>query len=199
MGKAACILGAVVFLSLGEVLPNSQKDDSYMIRRAYLDVLGVVPTIEETEWYCVYNTNGYFLAVDWLSNHPDYLAKNYSNPKDLSELLLSSAYKNAVKIALSDKKRKEIVFYISGHKYSVDDNKYREAKLAMIAAAKMCASGDLDVLDYMASQLMSRTTNVAEANDLLKKLKHNLSMYSEEDAWLATVDYLLEFEDVRSK
>jgi hypothetical protein len=193
MGKTGCILGVALFLCVGDIFPDQHKDESYFIRRAYLDVLGIVPTIDEIEWYCVYNTQGYFLAVDWLLQQPN------TDPETLAKMLYSSSYKDTQRTALSDKKREEIIFYVVGKKHTSDKLKLKEAKLELIAAAKMCASGDLDVLDYMAYQLMSRTTKLTEANDLLAKLKSNLAIHNEQDAWLETLNYLLDMEDVRCK
>ena len=199
MNKTRCVLGVTIFLSVGEIFPEHHKDDSYIIRRAYLDVLGVVPTIDEIEWYCVYNTKGYFMAVDWLLQQPAYTSRPYSSTSNLEQLLKSPGYKDLRKVQLPDKTREEIIFYVAGKKYTADKLKLREAKLEIIAGAKMCATGDLDVLDYMANQLMSRTTNLAEANELLGKLKANMLIYNEQDAWLETLNHLLDMEDVRCK
>ena len=114
MNKTSCVLGIAIFLSVGEIFPEHYKDDSYIIRRAYLDVLGIVPTIDEIEWYCVYNTSGYFMAVDWLLKQPGYTSQPYSNASDLEQLLKSPGYKDIHRVRLSDKKREEIIFYVAG-------------------------------------------------------------------------------------
>jgi hypothetical protein len=74
---------------------ESQSKESFLIRRAYLDTVGRIPSIEEVEWYVVYN-DGYKSAVEWLDKYPDKI-NQYSK-----EYLLSEEYKNKKREILSD-------------------------------------------------------------------------------------------------
>jgi hypothetical protein len=196
MRRYACIFLIFLTLTLGDIFSNNGRDESYQIRRAYIDVLGVFPTIEEIDWYCVYNTKGYELAVDWLTKHPKYLqlADPYSRSK-----LLSDDYKYAPQQPLSLQKLHEAIFYFAGKQYVADKKALYDAKLKFIAYARQCAVNDLDAIDYMSSQLMSRSTKLEEANKMLGHLKEYSQTMSEEKAWVAMLDELLKLPDIRSK
>jgi hypothetical protein len=191
----------VVFLTLtlGDIFSNSGRDESYQIRRAYIDVLGVFPTAAEIDWYCVYNEFGYQLAVEWLSRSSRRLGEPTLSAQELKTKLLSSEYKSITRQPLPRESLDKAIFYFIGEKSSTDKAKFREAKLKFIAYARLDAVGELDAIDCMAYQLMSRTTNLKEANSLLKCLREGLELCSEEEAWLSVLEALLLLEDVRSK
>jgi hypothetical protein len=196
MRRYACIFLIFLTLTLGDIFSNGGRDESYQIRRAYIDVLGVFPTIEEIDWYCVYNTKGYELAVDWITRHPKYahLSESYSKNK-----LLSDDYKYAPQQPLAAQKLHEAIFYFAGQKYSQDKKALYEAKLKFIAYARQCATNELDAIDYMASELMSRTTRLDEANKMLAYLKSYSATLPEEKAWVAVLDELLKLPDICNK
>lgn len=62
------IIFLVMFLSFSSMNGMSENDESRLIRKLYLDTIGLLPTIEEMEWYMVYNNNGYDLAVLYVFN-----------------------------------------------------------------------------------------------------------------------------------
>lgn len=199
MKRTTIILIVFACLVFGEIFSKEQKDDSYIIRRAYIDVLGTLPTIEEMEWYCVYNTDGYRLAVDWLLSNPVYLRKSNGDSQALRELLLSQEYKTKPKVPFSRDNLLAAVFYFVREEYSTEPEKQRKAKLKFLNCARAIASDDLDIIDIFANQLMSRSTRVAEANQLLTCLKNYRALASEDEAWLAVIEELFKLEDVRSK
>jgi len=196
MRRHACILLIFLTLTLGDIFSSGGRDESYQIRRAYIDVLGVFPTIEEIDWYCVYNTKGYELAVDWIAKHPkySYLSEAFSRNR-----LLSDEYKYASQQPLAEKKLHEAIFYFAGEQYTDDKKALAQAKLKFIACAKQCTINDLDTIDYMACQLMSRATKLDEANKLLGCLKQSMETLSEDAAWTNVLNELLKLKDVRSK
>jgi hypothetical protein len=199
MRKPAIILIVFACLVFGEIFSKEHKDDSYIIRRAYFDVLGTFPTIEELEWYCVYNTEGYKIAVDWLLSNPVYLRKSKGDTKALRELLMSPDYKEQVKTPISREDLVRVIFYFVREEYSAEPEKQRKAKLKFLACARAIAESDLDVIDVFANLLMSRSTRVTEANQLLTCLKNFRALASEDEAWLAVIEQVLKLEDVRSK
>jgi hypothetical protein len=199
MKRRVCVLLIFLLLSLGDMFPGDYKDDAYIIRRAYIDVLGIVPTIDELDWYCVYNKNGYDIAVEWLIARPDAKLKDVTDKEELRVILVSGKYKKASGSPVARKKLDEIICYLAGLKGDSSYQAVHNAKLQFIANARAAQDGDLDAIDRMALQLMSRVTSVDEANHLLRILRCGLESVSEEKAWLNTLEQLMTFEDVTHK
>lgn len=183
---------------LGDSFSTGFKNDSRLIRKAYLDVLGTVPTAEETDWYCVYNSDGYVLAVDWLLKKYQITHK-HANLDELREFLLSTDYREASNIAIPKKKIEEIIFYVAGCKYDESLEALNKAKLRLVVIARSWDYSDLDTIDYLAYELMGRVTNKDEANSLLQALRVSLQLGDESVAWLALLEQVLKLDDVRSK
>lgn len=172
------------------------KDDSLLIRRAYIDTIGVIPTIEEIEWYCVYNTNkSYEVAVDYLINNKN--CKINMPPRLLQILLYSSQYKDQPKVLLSTHQIVKNLFYVTGMgditDYSTDN--FNKASFRLIDNALKYSGDDIsEAIDYMANCLMSRSTNINEINILLKIYKS--SVLDEREALQEVLNTLMTFEDV---
>jgi len=199
MKRTICILLIFLLLSSGDLFPGVYTDDAYIIRRAYIDVLGIVPTIDELDWYCVYNKYGYDIAVEWLINSPAAKLKDVTDKEELRLALVSEKYKKASGSPVSRKKLDEIICYLAGVAGETSIELVSKAKLQFIANARAAQDGDLDAIDRMALQLMSRVTSVDEANHLLRILRCGLETVSEEKAWLNTLEQLMTFEDVTHK
>jgi hypothetical protein len=193
MKKDLCIFTILAFVCLSDIFPGQHEDESYIIRRVYLDVLGVVPLPHEIDWYCVYNDNGYSLAVEWvLSRH--------MSVDDIRKTLVSHNYKKFKKMPLSREQLNKQLCYIAGEEYSGDYASVIQARGKLIKYALEATDSDVDALDYLAYQLMSRVTTMAEANYLKSKLKdYKLSAKTEKLAWENVLDELLNFEDVRNR
>lgn len=196
-GSFAAILTALV---AGTFLFASTGDDSRIIRRAYLDVLGTVPTISEIEWYCVYNkSNAYKMAVEYLISRPGVGLKGVCDKDELRKILLGKEYREAKREQLTIKKVHEMLMYQAGVRGEADEANVLKAKIRLIENALSDESTDSDTIDHMALQLMSRSTNLEEANLLLATLRAFRKGLSEETAWIKTLDRLLSFDDVSSK
>lgn len=174
------------------------EDESFLIRRAYIDVIGVVPTAEEIDWYCVYSRNGYEMAVDWLLKHPNY-SWDHVSKEQAKKILLSEEYKSFRKMPLSKDKLNKIILYIVGSSEKITDDSVKNASLKLIEEAKNSSNNDLEAIDYIAYKLMSRVTNMDEANYLNKFLKEKLKIKSEKEAWLDVFDQILHLQDVRNR
>lgn len=199
MKRGAWILLISLTLSLSEVQSLDYREEARLIRRAYLDVLGVVPTAGELEWYCVYNTDGYSKAVDYiLSSKVMKLAGEAALARKRTTLL-SDEYKQAASVKLSQAKLEDIIYYLSGYKGEHSAEALRKAKLTLIAHARVYEDGDLEAIDRMSLGLMGRVTKLDEANSLLRILRCGLDVVSEEESWLNALEQLLLLEDVRSK
>ncbi len=182
----------VLFLSFFSIRGISKEDDSRLIRRLYLDTIGLVPTIEEIEWYIVYNDNGYDLAVNYIINHPKNKLKIPS--EEMSKLFNSKEYKNSKRLFLTKDEITNIIYYVSG----CDKSKGLDYAKKRIALDASKYDTELDVLDYMANLFMSRSTNLNEANHLLKVYRNTESLPVEK-RWLLILEEILKLEDVRSK
>ena len=134
---------------------SSLGDDSRIIRRLYLDTVGVPPTIEELEWYTVYNDDGYSLAVEYVINK--------TADAELKNFYLSAAYKTSSDTLIAEDVLNKIIKYQIGKldvtSAQADEELIRLGELQYTAAA--------DVVDYFSYCLMSRSTTLEETNKLL--------------------------------
>lgn len=195
--KKIIFIASIYFLILAAKV-ICKEDESFLIRRAYIDVIGVVPTAEEIDWYCVYNKNSYEMAVDWLLKHPNYSWGDV-NKEEAKRILLSDEYKSFRKMPLSKDKLNKIILYLVGSSEKATEKSIKEASLKLIEEAKMSSNNDLDAIDFLAYKLMSRVTNMEEANYLNKFLKEKLKTKSEKEAWLDIFDQILHLEDVKNR
>jgi len=187
--KKVIILYIYFFIYCSEL--SFAKDDSYIIRRAYIHILGIVPTEEEIDWYCIYNKNGYELAIKWLISK-----NNKFEEKKLSRKLFSTNSR----ILLSKDELNKIILYISGdYDKQITEQNIRDASLKIISNSKLTALNDLDVIDNITNKLMCRSTNISEANFLLRKLNYYLINKNENEAWLEIFNEILNLEDVKNK
>jgi hypothetical protein len=189
--KLICFLLAL-FLNVKEV---TASDNPYIIRRAYIDVLGVVPTSQEIEWYCVYNTNGYTLAIDWLlacEKHKWIIPNEYSRI-----FLLSSEYKNSPKMRIPKQQVYKNLLYVTGTPLVVSTENVKKASIKLVEHAIACSNGETEIIDYMCDALMSRGSNLDENNRLSKIVRE--SSKEEMDTWMDVLGEILELEDVNCK
>ena len=193
MRKRAVIVTVLLSLALSDMFPKERKDDSYIIRKAYIDILGTFPTAEEIDWYCVYNTDSYEKAVDYLAN------KTAKDPVDLKVWLLSDEYQKEEKIPLATEQLDGAIAYFTGNQYMNTPEAKKKNRLTFIEMAKIEATSDTDVLDNMANLLMSRTTSKDEANRLVSCLNAARKNQSEEAAWMTALEALLAIDDVKNK
>ena len=195
--KKIIFIASIYFLILAAKVICSE-DESFSIRRAYIDVIGVVPTAEDIEWYCVYNKNSYEMAVDWLLKHPNY-GWNDISKQEARKILLSNEYKNFRKMPLSKDKLNKIILYLAGSSEEISNESVQKASIKFIKDARMSSDNDMEAIDHITYRLMSRVTNVEEANYLSKFLKEKLKTKSEEEAWVDLFDQILHLQDVKNR
>lgn len=185
------ILCSMLFLT-GNV--TAVEDTSRLIRRAYLDMIGMVPTIEEIDWYFVYNDkNSYEVAIKYLYNHPKNKWKNI--PFDFVKIILNSEEYKKTKRDLTKSEIEDMIFYVSGFPLR---NSFEHAKKLLINNALICCDTDVDRIDYICNNLMSRISTINESNILIKVLKDNDDK-KEDDKWMMVLDKILTFDDVKTK
>lgn len=188
-------LVVVLQIMFGGVISGSSTDqlrEIKLIRRAFLDVAGVVPVAEEIEWFVVYNRGGYPMAID-------YLYSKYA-PKMIKEYMLSDAYKTQPDRALSKEEIHRNLLYVVG----LDINNHapsniNKAKQTIISMAQKCSDNTDDVIDYVCNALMCRVSTVEENNMLSRKFKDACALGDEQRAWILVVNEIMRLPDVCHK
>lgn len=154
------------------------------IRRLFLDIKGVPPSIKELEFYTVYSKNGYEEALNELLNIKEKSERIFF----IKQYYLSSDYKSLPSIKLSGKDLENIILYQSG----IKEGPLIKAKFKLIRDSLAVESDGGDAIDYMAELLMGRLTNLEEINHLTKIRKK----YSDEETGLlAVLEEILTFKD----
>lgn len=188
------ILGVICILMVVSLL--AKADESYIIRRAYIDVLGIVPTVDEIEWYCTYNSNNsYKVAVEWIVNHPNYRWDETIG--DARSYLHSDLYKTLKKMPIPKKRMNDILVYVAGDAHEATEENVNKSINKIIKQAIQATDNDLDAIDYITNRLMSRVTNKDEANYLNTFLREKKKTLTEEKAWKELFKEILSLEDVR--
>lgn len=167
-----------------ENLGADVNKEARLIRRAYLDTLGVLPTKEELSWYLEYNTDGYRVAVDWL------MLKTHGDTKTRL-FLLSKEYTEKAPELMDRNVLNRNIFYLSGLEYKEGEEELLMAKKRFIELARKSADSDLDSIDLLCEQLTGRVTKVDEANKLVDLLR--------EKGWLDVLEAILLFDDTKSR
>jgi hypothetical protein len=187
-------------LSFGILFSEDVKANdnvSLLIRKAYIDVLGYVPTTEEMDWYLIYNKDhAYEIAINYLISNPNC---KWNIPKHLAKLLLHSTdYKSQTKQPMLREQIAKNLFYAVGMGLQTvyTQENYDLACKRLINIATNSYESESDIIDYMANVLMSRSTNLKEINYLLK-IKHSFKL--EEQAYLKVLQEIMEFPDVKLK
>lgn len=176
-------LSLVLFLQItfvGVCFGEDKLSDIKLIRRAYIDMLGVLPTVTEVEWYTVYNRNGYEMAVNYLVERSKKLTK---------EQLLSSEYKQDTNRLLSIEEVMCIFVYLSGKK--AGDISYTQAKQNLVNNAIASSSSDSEIIEYLCNALLCRDSNLKEANLIEQHLR---AVTSDIDRWLGVIDLIITFD-----
>ena len=167
-----------------------------LIRRAYLDISGHVPTAEEIDWYCVYHQgNSYELAVDTLLSR-DWILWKQPRPQ-IKRMLMSDAYRDQSPVPVD--MGPQIMYIVGWSNMVVNDVNVRRAKMKLIEHALMCTDNPGDCVDYMCNALMSRTSNAEEANMLLFKFAQASKVLGDDAAWMEVLEDILLLDDVRNK
>ena len=197
MKRGLLVLAIALVVLVGELYPSGSNQDSRHIRRLYLEVLGTTPTPEEIDWYCVYNKDSYERAVEYVVS----FKSNKINPKfrlkskyELYNLLMRDDFLIADKRYNSTKNIEDILRYAAGLKSA----SLEECKNKICRDSLSVSENYIDAADYAAMWLMSRVTNLEEANRLNNIVKQSKGEDSLK-VMRKLLDEMLTFEDVLTR
>jgi hypothetical protein len=170
--------------------------ETFLIRRVFLDVIDRSPTPEEVDWLCVYHTNSYEKAVDYVLNDSEY--KWNTNKQAARHILLSREYKERTRILLSEDEKIKIILFLNGFSKKLQPNNISIDRCysKMIESALACTYNISDAIDYIANLLLCRTTSVTEINILLKQYNNSIN---EHTGWYNVINCILEFDDFKTR
>ena len=195
MRKTVFLVLALMVLSVCGMFGNDNS--AGLIRRAYIDTLGVPPTVTEMDWLFVYNKGkSYEVAVNYLISNPRF---KWNMPKNLAKiLLLSNDYRSLPKFPMLPEQVIKNLFYLVG----IDNLAYTEENIKtacykLINIAMVCSDGDTETIDYLAVSMMGRTTNLDEINHLSKIIRN--SNKSEKETWYDVLQEIMGFPDTINK
>jgi hypothetical protein len=185
----------VLMSSTGLGEPKTIRTET-LIRRAYLDISGHVPTMEEIDWYCVYNQrNSYELAVDALLSRDHILWKQ---PKPwIKRMLMSDAYRDQEPVLVDMKP--QILYVVGMQSLEQTPENVKRAKMKLIEYAVMSSNNSDEVIDYLCNALMSRPSNLKEANMLSFKFSQASRVFDDVVAWMVVLEDILQLDDVKHK
>ena len=161
-----------------------------------MDISGHVPTMEEIDWYCVYNQrNSYELAVDALLSRDHILWKQ---PKPwIKRMLMSDAYRDQEPVLVDMKP--QILYVVGMQSLEQTPENVKRAKMKLIEYAVMSSNNSDEVIDYLCNALMSRPSNLKEANMLSFKFSQASRVFDDVVAWMVVLEDILQLDDVRHK
>jgi hypothetical protein len=180
------LLSVFAWLSMLGVTVGATNEQ--LIRRLYIDIIGLPPTIEELEWYVVYNpSNSYELAVKTM-------VKNY-NLIGKEDYYMSSLYTEKPMEIICEEMLYSFIQYFSSSIQNIKTHK-KEVCLSFIKNCKLISNDPVEVFDYMTNCLMSRSTRATEANKLLTIFRSSLK---EDDGYMLVLKEILKIEDCYKK
>lgn len=185
------LLSLVLFFQLCIIgrCNEGKLEEIKLIRRAYIDVVGVLPTVAEMEWFTVYTKGGYEMAVNFLIQK-----KSLKEQEQLKCRLLSNDYKKDNTRLLSIEEIMSIFLYLSGKK--LGDISFSQAKQHLADNAVLCSSSTTEAIEYLCNALLCRDCNLQEANIIEKYIRDS---NDSKDMWLSVIDIITNFDAFKHK
>jgi hypothetical protein len=165
-----------------------------LIRRAYLDTTGFVPTEVEIDWFMVYERTGYPFAVD-------FLTKEGARSGMTRDLLLSAEYRNQPEREVTREELERNVIYLAGkYRDGVPQVSFEEAAVSFIEDALRAGEGRVgESINYIVQGLICRPST-AEEETQLTRIFNQVSLKSEElVAYKTVLLHVFELHDCKFK
>jgi hypothetical protein len=187
-------------LLAGTSVVCSQDDlrrDIRLIRRAFLDVTGLLPTESEIDWFVVYERTGYPAAVE-------YLIKNGKNPSFSRESLLSEAYIRQEERPLEWPELQRNVLYLAGMwngaATELSEELFQEGARKFIADCLEWTDGRVgDTISLMVMALTCRPCTAEEETSLVR-IFNQVSLKADElGAYNTVLMHVFEMHDCKFK
>lgn len=150
---------------LGSIgLCNFNNTELVYVRRAYINELGIPPSISEIEWLMEFKSkNVRETGIDYVLDYK-YGKESFEYKTKLRNFYLTDLSKNELTVS----QQHIIVKYQAG-----DLNlTIEQAKNKLVACALMAAENQEDPIDYLFLCLCGRYTNTPESNFYNKAFKH---------------------------
>jgi hypothetical protein len=165
-----------------------------LIRRAYLDTTGLVPTEVEIDWFMVYERTGYPFAVQ-------FLTKEGPRGGITRETLLSEEYRNQPERELTREDLERNVIYLAGKfRDGVPQVAFEDAAVSFIEDALRAGEGRVgESINYLVQCLLCRPST-AEEETRLTRIFNQVSLKSEElVAYKTVLLHIFELHDCKYK
>ena len=91
------------------------------------------------------------------------------------------------------------MFSVGDGDLKLTEENFKKSCSKLIDFAISSSDTETDVIDYIANKLMSRITNLDEANYLMTSFKNKRKTVSEKEAWMFVLDEILMLPDVKMK
>lgn len=193
----------LVGIWLGLVLWGlAQGEDDFhreirLIRRAFLDVTGFLPTREEVEWFTVYNTNGYQVAVEDLVSTRGGAGRGWT-----VERLNSEEYREAPSVELEPGVLERNVVYLAGlwKQGEYQQEWFPAGREKLVRDALLVADDKVGgAIDYMVTLLACRPASASEENELVSVYNKVILKSDEKAAWETVLLHVFQIPDCRTK
>lgn len=187
-------------LLTGTSVVCSQDDlrrDIRLIRRAFLDVTGLLPTESEIDWFVVYERTGYPAAVE-------YLIRNGKNREFSREILLSEAYVRQEERPLDRAELQRNVLYLAGMwnggTAELSEELFEEGAKKFIADCLEWTDGRVgDTISLMVMALTCRPCTADEETSLVR-IFNQVSLKADElGAYKTVLMHIFEMHDCKFK
>jgi hypothetical protein len=187
------ILSLLLVAEAGATFEDFRKEVR-LIRRAYLDTTGLLPTETELDWFLVYERRGYPHAVE-------FLTKEGPRGGFTREMLLSEDYRNQPERLVPREDLERNVLYLTGKlRAGETEGSFDEAAAKFVEDAMLAGEGRVgETINYMAQALLCRPST-AEEETQLTRIHNQVSLKSEEQVAFKTVLlHILEMHDCKFK
>jgi hypothetical protein len=184
----------------GTSVVRSQDDvrrDIRLIRRAFLDVTGLLPTESEIDWFVVYERTGYPAAVE-------YLIKNDKSRKFTREMLLSEEYLRQEERPLDRAELQRNVLYLAGmlngDETQLSEELFQEGARKFIADCLEWTDSRVgDAISLMVMSLTCRPCTAEEETNLVR-IFNQVSLKADElVAYNTVLMHIFEMHDCKFK
>lgn len=179
----------LTFKILGTLKAN--HSETFMVKRAFLEGLHRLPTVDEVDWCFYIKDNSYEYAVNYILSLSDEKSK-----KELEAKLKSNKFKTSKRVEMTKAEIFKGMLFLIYLDTNLPYNDYNK-KLAydrLVEIGIKYSDDEEGAIDYIANLLMCRTTTVKELNQLRIIVNDDNTRN-----WHKIIDSILDIEDAKTK